>query len=133
MNGPQIPLSSIRGALRGVLPSAIATSSSDGIPNVTCLSMVLYVDEERIALSNQFMNKTSENLHENPQVAIPILDPETMHEYDLDARYVRSEASGGVVRLDASPTRSPGGAGGHGGVLPTSRRGDTPGRRMQAF
>jgi len=90
----QVPLASIRGALRGVVPAAIATTSLDGVPNVTYLSIVSYVDDERIALSNQFMSKTLANLHESPQVAIRVIDPETMHEYDIDARYVHSEASG---------------------------------------
>ncbi len=90
----ETPLASIRGALRGVVPSAIATTSADGVPNVTYLSIVSYVDEERVALSNQFMSKTLVNIRENPQVAIRVIDPETMHEYDIDARYVRSEVSG---------------------------------------
>jgi len=94
VSGLQVPLASIRGALRGVVPSAIATTSDDGVPNVTYLSIVSYLDEERVALSNQFMGKTMSNIRENPQVAIRVIDPETMIEYDLDARYVRSEASG---------------------------------------
>jgi len=90
----QIPLESISGAFRGDVPSAIATCSSDGIPNVAYLSIVLHLDEERVALSNQFMSKTLANLHENPRAAIRVIDPATMDEYDLDVRHVRSEASG---------------------------------------
>ena len=94
VSGLEISLSSIRDALRGVIPSVIATTSADGVPNVTYLSIVAYLDDERIALSNQFMSKTLLNLRENPQVAIRVVDPETMIDYDLEARYVRSEASG---------------------------------------
>ena len=92
--GFEIPLGSIRSSLSGMLPSVIATCSPDSTPNVTYLSVVLCVDDERIALSNQFMSKTLTNLEANPQVAIRVIDPETMVEYDIDARRVGSEASG---------------------------------------
>jgi putative methionine-R-sulfoxide reductase with GAF domain len=94
VSGFQVPLASISSAFRGAVPAAIATCSADGIPNVTYLSIVLYLDEERVALSNQFMSKTLVNLHENPRAAIRVIDPATMDEYDLDVRHVRSEASG---------------------------------------
>jgi hypothetical protein len=72
----------------------IATCSPDGTPNVTYLSVVLYVAAGRIALSNQFMSKTLSNLEANPQVGIRVIDPEAMVEYDIDARRIGSEASG---------------------------------------
>jgi len=43
------------------------TASADGIPNVTYLSRAHKVDDERIAISNQFMSKTSQNLAANPR------------------------------------------------------------------
>ena len=89
-----------------MFPSAIATCSAEGRPNITYLSIVHLVDEERIALSNQFMSKTAVNFRENPQVAIRVTDPATMDEYDLVARYVRSQSSGDLfdsmrAQLDA--------------------------------
>jgi adenylate cyclase len=90
----EVPLDSIRAAFQGIVPSPIATASSLGVPNCTYLSIVWYVDEERIALSNQFFGKTSANLRENPFAALRVVDPATMAEYDIDATWLRSESSG---------------------------------------
>jgi hypothetical protein len=60
-----VPLGSIRAALQGIIPTPIATVSADGVPNSTYVSIVWYVDEERIALSNQYLGKTVENLRAN--------------------------------------------------------------------
>ena len=45
----EVPLGSIRAAFQGVIPSPVATASADGEPHSTYLSIVWYVDEERIA------------------------------------------------------------------------------------
>lgn len=58
----------------GIVPSIIATSSADGIPNVSYLSHVVLVDETRVGLSNQFFNTTIANLAENPRAAILLVD-----------------------------------------------------------
>jgi adenylate cyclase len=90
----EVPLGSIRSAFQGVIPSPVATASADGQPHSTYLSIVWYVDEERIALSNQFMNTTARNMRENPHVVVRVVDPGTMEEYEITAVHVRSEASG---------------------------------------
>lgn len=89
-----VPLGSIRAAFQGAIPSPIATVSTDGVPNSTYLSVVWYIDEERIGISNQFLGKTAENLRANPKVALIVVDPTTMTEYALDATHLRSERSG---------------------------------------
>ena len=96
---------------QGVIPSPIATASADGQPHTTYLSIVWHVDEERIALSNQFMNKTVANMRENPNVVVRVVDPETMTDYDITAQHVRSETSGPLYdamrdRLDAVAAQS---------------------------
>src|SRR5262245_47682243 len=58
----------------GIVPSIIATSSADGIPNVSYLSHVVLVDDEHVGLSNQFFNTTTVNLSGNPQAAILLVD-----------------------------------------------------------
>ena len=50
----------------GVVPAVIASAAADGTPNITYLSRVQLVDNEHLALSNQFFSKTSRNLAENP-------------------------------------------------------------------
>ena len=56
----------------------IATASADGTPNITYLSRVRVVDDERVALSNQFFSKTARNLAENPRASVLVIDPLTL-------------------------------------------------------
>lgn len=94
MSRLEVPLERISAAFEGVVPAPIATVSADGVPNSTYVSIIWYVDEERIALSNQFLGKTVDNLRENPYAAIRVMDPTTMIEYEMDATWLRSETSG---------------------------------------
>jgi hypothetical protein len=79
---------------QGVVPSVIATADARGIPNVTYVSQVYFVDDGHVALSCQFFNKTRRNLDENPNARVEVFDPLTMQAYRLQVRYLRSEASG---------------------------------------
>ncbi len=79
---------------QGVMPAVIATCDKDGIPNVTYLSQVFYVDDRNVALSCQFFNKTKKNVLENPPASVEIYDPQTLDVYRLAIRYAREEKSG---------------------------------------
>lgn len=79
---------------RGVIPSSLVTCSADGTPNVTVLSIVHYVDEERVALTRQFFNKTSANLDENPWAQAVVVDPLTVDQYLLDLHFLHTETEG---------------------------------------
>ena len=48
--------------LQGMFPSWITTCSADGEPNTTVISQIWYVDDEHVALSHQFFNKTKKNI-----------------------------------------------------------------------
>jgi hypothetical protein len=89
-----VALESIRACLQGMVPSPLATCSSEGTPNVTYLSIVHYVDAERVALSRQFLNKTRANLDENPVAQVEVVDPATMARFALDLRYLHTETEG---------------------------------------
>lgn len=89
-----VRLESISRCLQGVIPAWIATCSEDGVPNVTTLSIVHYVDPERVALSRQFFNKTSANLAANPQSQVIVVDPETTEQFVLDLRFLHTETEG---------------------------------------
>jgi adenylate cyclase len=78
------------------VPAVIATASAAGVPNVTYLSRVRMVDDEHIAVSNQFFSKTSRNLAENPFASVVITDPVTFDQFRVAIEYVRTERRGAV-------------------------------------
>ena len=84
----------LRRCFEGIIPATLATAGADGTPNVTRLSKVHLVDEEHVALSNQFFSKTSRNLAENPRGSMAVIDPVTYDSYKLTIAYVRSERRG---------------------------------------
>ena len=103
-----VPLESIRACLQGVLPSWLATCSADGTPNVTFLSIVHYVDSDRVALSRQFFNKTRANLDENPHAQVRVVDPESCDQFALDLRTCTPRPRGrSSTRSRRTSTRSP--------------------------
>jgi adenylate cyclase len=91
-----VPLESILPCLEGVIPSPIATCSAEGTPNITYLSIVHYVDSERVALSRQFFSKTRANLDVNPRAQVRIVEPDTFQQYALDLYYLHTETEGSI-------------------------------------
>ncbi len=91
---PALRLPDLARCFQGIIPTALATCSSDGVPNVTLVSQLYYVDPRHLAVSCQFFNKTRRNLEENPHAAVEFWDPVTFRAYRAGLRYVRSETSG---------------------------------------
>jgi hypothetical protein len=89
-----VKLSDLQRCFQGVAPSLIATVDGRGVPNVTYVSQVYYVDERHVALSCQFFNKTRRNLDENPRACVEMYDPLTMQAYRLRLTFIRSEKHG---------------------------------------
>ena len=83
----------------GVGPSVIATCDREGIPNVTYLSQVHYVDEDHIALSCQFFNKTKKNVVDTRYASVELYDPQTVDMYRLSVRYERAETEGPLFEV----------------------------------
>jgi predicted pyridoxine 5'-phosphate oxidase superfamily flavin-nucleotide-binding protein len=92
----ELGLSDIERCFGGAIPAVLATASADGITNVTYISRAHQVDDERVALSNQFMSKTSRNLADNPRASLLLLDPVTHDEFRLSLVYERTERRGPV-------------------------------------
>lgn len=88
------PLELVRTCLEGVVPAMLATCDADGVPNVSLISQVHYVDPERVALSWQFFNKTRANLLATRRASVGVADPVTMAEYRLDLAYEETETAG---------------------------------------
>jgi hypothetical protein len=89
-----VPLESIVACLQGAVPSPLATCSAEGVPNVTYVSIVQYVDSERVAVSRQFLNKTRANLDANPYAQVLVIEPGTHAQYVLDLRHLHTETAG---------------------------------------
>ena len=89
-----LSLDRLRPCLEGIVPSGIATCGADGMPNVTYVSQLMYVDPEHVALSFQFFNKTRENILANPVATVLMMDPDTAARYRLTLRYLRTETAG---------------------------------------
>jgi adenylate cyclase len=93
---PNPPLDLLRDCLEGVVPAMLATSDAGGVPNVSLISQVHYVDPGRVALSYQFFNKTRRNLLDTRRASAGVVDPLTLAEYRLDLVYEDTETSGPI-------------------------------------
>jgi adenylate cyclase len=99
----QVRLETLVRCFEGITPIAIATADPDGTPNITYLNQVHYIDNQHVALSRQFLNKTHQNLQRNPLACLQFYDPLTFHAYEARVRFVRSETEGPI--FDAMAAR----------------------------
>lgn len=70
-----LDLDAIRPCLEGAIPGVMSTCDCDGMPNVTYISQVEYVDAHHLALSFQFFNKTRANVLVNPRARLMVIHP----------------------------------------------------------
>ena len=54
----------------------VATAAKDGTPNVVPIGIVELASDDTIWITDNFMNKSLENLKSNPKIAIYIWGPE---------------------------------------------------------
>lgn len=92
MTGPSLDL--LRNCLEGMVPAVLGTCDAAGVPNVSLISQVHWVDAGRVALSYQFFNKTRANLLATRIASVAVVDPITLAEYRLDLRYEGTETAG---------------------------------------
>lgn len=91
-----LDLDDIRARMEGTIPSVMATCDGEGMPNVTYISQVEYVDARQLALSFQFFNKTRRNVLANPVAELLVIHPRHGAMYRIAARYLRTESEGTV-------------------------------------
>lgn len=89
-----IGLAQLETCFEGIFPALIATTASDGMPNVSYLSHVAMVDDAHIALTNQFFSKTSDNLRADPRASVLVIDGQTCIQYTLDVTLSETLANG---------------------------------------
>ena len=78
-------------AMKGIVPSTMSTCNLEGVPNISYISQLYYVDQNHVAISNQFFNKTIRNIQENPLACVNIVSPEDFSMWVLDLKYSHSE------------------------------------------
>lgn len=83
-------------ALMGVVPATLITCSKNGIPNITNISRVWYVDPYHVAIANHMLNKSVSNLSENPYGFIRTTDTTTFSTWELEVRYIGSKNQGEI-------------------------------------
>jgi uncharacterized protein len=86
----------IRPVLDNGIPAVMVTCSADGVPNVTVISQVYYVDDVHVALSFQFFSKTIRNVRENPRAFVCVSDVVGHVEWLLHLEFQRSETHGPI-------------------------------------
>src|SRR5947199_698218 len=86
-----VSLESIMPCFQGVMPSWVTTCSADGVPNASIVSIVHYVDSERVAVTRQFMNKSRINLDENPQAQVIVVNPSNGDQFALGLHYLHTD------------------------------------------
>ena len=84
----------IRAVLENGVPVILATCSKDGVPNVSIVSEVHWVDPDHVALSFQFFSKTIRNVRENPRAQLVLNDTPGGRRWILDVHYDHSETEG---------------------------------------
>lgn len=89
-----LDLTAMRGCFDGVIPPIIATCSAGGRPNITHFSQLYLVDEDHVALSNQFFSKTTANLADNPNASVLVTDSQTYETFRLDLQFLRTDTEG---------------------------------------
>ncbi len=91
-----IALRDLEACFEGVIPSIIATADAEGVPNISYLSHVSMVDDEHVALSNQFFAKTAANIRLNPKATLVVVDGLTGAQFRLQLAFAYTLEEGAL-------------------------------------
>ena len=92
-------LRALRGAMEGIAASLLCTCDADGQPNVSMISQVHWVDDDHVALSWQFFNKTRANLLATGKACVEIFDPGTHARHRLHLEHVETRTEGPLYEM----------------------------------
>lgn len=101
-----VRLRDIQDCFEGVIPSVVASLDRDGAPNVSYLSQVWRVDDEHVALSNQFFSKTAANVQQTGRATVMVVDGRTGAQHHLYLQWTRSLTGGEVFERMAAQLRA---------------------------
>ncbi len=93
---PAPRLREVRRLLEGVIPPSLCTVSAEGVPHMNYLSHVEYVDEDHVALTYQFLNRSRVNILSTGRAALAVECPYTGACITLQLQYERTETAGPV-------------------------------------
>jgi predicted pyridoxine 5'-phosphate oxidase superfamily flavin-nucleotide-binding protein len=71
----------------------VATATVDGKPNAVPITFTKVISDDEILIMDNFMQKTRQNIDENPQVAISVWDMESNKAFQFKG-YARIESTG---------------------------------------
>jgi adenylate cyclase len=91
-----VPLIAIRRMFEGVIPAAMCTVGEEGMPHICFVSQVEYLDDQHVALSYQFLNRSRRNVLATRRAALSVCDPYTAASVTLQLEYLRTETSGSL-------------------------------------
>lgn len=83
-------------ALMGAVPATLITSSKEGIPNITNISRIWYVDSNHVAIANHMLKKSVQNLQENPYAFIRTMDTTNFSTWELVLEYIGFRTDGEI-------------------------------------
>ncbi len=89
-----VRIETVRECLEGIIPGHIATCDGEGMPNLAYLSQVQFIDNEHVALSYQFFNRTRQNILANSSVRLLLTSHLTAAQFRLTLAYLRTETAG---------------------------------------
>ncbi len=75
--------------------SMVGTASKEGIPNTVAMGSPMVLDDETICFACASEGKTFKNVHENPNVAVTVVDAEIMQQHQIKGK-ATIETSGEV-------------------------------------
>lgn len=88
----------MKSAFMGVVPATLITSNKEGIPNITNISRVWYVDSYHVAVANHMLNKSIRNLRVNPYAFIRTMDTTTFSTWELELEYIGFRTDGDIFQ-----------------------------------
>jgi len=73
--------------------AVVGTASKAGIPNAVAMGSPMVLDDETLCFACASEGKTFRNVHENPYVAITVIDVEVMQQHQIKGK-ATTETSG---------------------------------------